>query len=122
MHSEVNSLFNHIGDALAMAHQLLETAPVKSKQGKELLLQTMQQASIVKRAFSSTGLDSCLQQDSAAFAGFDKEIQFEVAVATREIQWRLRDIARNLALHSSVLSAEEAAILQPLIVMFDEGR
>jgi hypothetical protein len=43
------------------------------------------------------------------------EILFETAVATREIQWRLRDVARDLSLQSSVLEPQEAGVLQSLI-------
>ena len=44
---------------------------------------------------------------------------FEKAVATREIQWRLRDIARDLALHTAG-SPDEKSLFAALIELLDD--
>ena len=51
--------------------------------------------------------------------GQDRTLCFEKAVATREIQWRLRDIARDLALHTAG-SPDEAAQFASLIALLDD--
>ena len=43
----------------------------------------------------------------------------ETIVATKEIQWRLRDVARDLALRPAALDANEAEAFRPLIAMLD---
>lgn len=120
--ANVRALFDNIHVALDMGRKLLDSPSIHSKQGKDLLLQMLLHANVVKRAFSSTGLDICLIDDGTSFAACDREIQFEVDVASKEIQWRLRDIARNLALHSTALGEEEIEAFQPLIILLDEGR
>jgi HD-GYP domain-containing protein (c-di-GMP phosphodiesterase class II) len=122
LHGNVRQIYESIGGSLDMGRLLLDASPIKSKQGKDLLLNMLNQANVVKRAFSSTGLDLCLGEDLESFSANPKEIHFEADVASREIRWRLRDIARNLALHSSGLSQEENDAFQPLIVLLDEGK
>ncbi len=119
--AKAQTLFATINAVLERGRELLESPHLQSKAGKNLLLQCMQQALVVKRAFNSTGLDVCMLEGSDGLATQCMEIQFEVAVASKEIQWRLRDVARNLALHCVGLSADEAAALQPLIVLLDQG-
>jgi HD-GYP domain-containing protein (c-di-GMP phosphodiesterase class II) len=122
LHGSVREIYESIGGALDMGRQLLDISSIKSTQGKDLLFNMLNQANVVKRAFSSTGLDLCLGEDLESFNASPKEIHFEVDVASREIRWRLRDIARNLALHSTSLTQDEADAFQPLIVMLDEGK
>lgn len=53
----------------------------------------------------------------------NRTILFEAIVATKEIQWRLRDVARDvardLALRSAALEVSEAEAFRPLIAMLD---
>jgi HD-GYP domain-containing protein (c-di-GMP phosphodiesterase class II) len=121
-HENVLSLFENIDSALTMGRELLDAPAVDSRQGKDLLLHVLQQTNVVKRAFSSTGLDICLGEDVASFGSIEKEILFEIEVASREIQWRLRDVARNLALQSVTFSVDENTAFQPLIAILDAGR
>jgi hypothetical protein len=46
-------------------------------------------------------------------------LKFEKEVATREIQWRLRDIARDLALHTAA-SPNEKSVFSCLIHLLDD--
>lgn len=122
LHGNVRALFDNIDAVLDLGRNLLDAPNIQSRQSKDLLVRMLQQANVVKRAFSSTGLDICLVEDSDSFGASDKEIQFEVSLASREIQWRLRDIARNLALYATSLGQEEVDAFQPLITLLDEGR
>lgn len=122
IYQNVRKLHENIQAVMQMGRELMDSPAVKSKSSKDLLLQALQQANTVQRAFNSTGLDLCIQDDMSVFAGNSQEIQFEADVASREIQWRLRDIARNLALHCAAFAEEEAAAFQPLIVRLDEGQ
>ncbi|TCS39173.1 HD domain-containing protein [Paucimonas lemoignei] len=119
VYDRVQMLSGCIDAALQHCQTLADTPALKSRAGKDSLAKGIQQIFAVKRAFNSTGLEICKNENIEEFLAHDKEIQFEVAVAGREIQWRLHDIARNLALHCATLDAEEAQILQPLIDLLD---
>lgn len=123
--TKVGELFQGISSALSMGGELLLSPAIESQKAKNLLEQSMAMTHIVKRAFSSTGLDSYLKDSHApgteASADIQSDIHFELSVATREIQWRMRDVARNLALHSAAFSPAESAAMQPLIQLLDRG-
>jgi HD-GYP domain-containing protein (c-di-GMP phosphodiesterase class II) len=123
---KVRQLSENISKVLQMADELLNSPSIQSPAAKKLLENAIQMAQVIKRAFSSTGLDSYLYENSALLEGLTDEdshaLQFEVSVATREIQWRIRDIARNIALLSSAFNAAEAEAFQPLIQLLDVGR
>lgn len=70
----------------------------------------------VRRAFHSTGLDVAPDTVSDDEAGV---LAFEQSVATREIQWRLRDIARDLALRLPTALIESSRELGALIDLLD---
>jgi HD-GYP domain-containing protein (c-di-GMP phosphodiesterase class II) len=120
-HSDVRKLYDHISQALQNGQELLDLPHIKSKKGRELLVQAVHQTNIIRSSFSSTGLDLFLLDKTALQEAYKMEILFEVTVATREIQWRLRDVARNLALHSAALDPQEANAFQAFIKMLDEG-
>ncbi|MEA5096957.1 MAG: hypothetical protein VB032_00265 [Burkholderiaceae bacterium] len=44
---------------------------------------------------------------------------FEATVAANEMQWRLREVARSIALQSSALEEQERALFQNIIEMLD---
>jgi hypothetical protein len=85
----------------------------KSPHSVDMLGQMLARIETIQRAFISTGLshDIGLIDDGV--------LLFEKSVATREIQWRLRDIARDLALHSAG-SPDEKALFAGLIGLLDD--
>lgn len=119
--TDVLKLHECICSVLTMARAMLEAPAFQAKRSHDLILQVMQHTVVVKAAFSSTGLDICLNEDENSFATIEKEILFEIEVASREIQWRLRDIARNLALQLGAHAADEREHYQPLVLLLDEG-
>lgn len=119
---DVQALHARIVSGLELGRELMDSPFLNSRAGKDLLLLALQQAQAVRRAFTSTGLDVCMQENMEDFAALNPEIHFEVAVASKEIQWRLRDIARNMALHCVALDPQESKLLQSLIALLDEGQ
>lgn len=117
-HEFVQQLYERICAVLQSAQEMIDSG-VKSKRVSQLLAEVVRRASTIQRAFSSTGLDVCLKEGSSFFETHSVEILFETAVATKEIQWRLRDIARDLSLHAAALEPDEAELLQPLIALLD---
>lgn len=108
-------LFDHISVVVETGDKMSELTCLQTAKAKDLLEQTVNRIDIIQRAFFSTGIDSCEREDTAA----NRTILFEAIVATKEIQWRLRDVARDLALRSAALEASEAEAFRPLIAMLD---
>ena len=121
MQEGVRDLYQHIASALKQVRELGQSLGVKSQKGKDLLKLVEHQVQVVQRAFSSTGLDVCLAEDTSLLGAQGAGIFFEVSVATREIQWRLRDVARNLYLRAVKLEQGEMVEFEPLIAMLDAG-
>lgn len=119
--TRVRDLFARISSVLTMSNALLSGEGLASKKATNLLSLVVQRTITIQRAFISTGLDICLSDRHDLFDGRPAEIMFEAAVATREIEWRLRDVARDLALQSTALDPSECDIFQPLIDMLDHG-
>ncbi|MES2297353.1 MAG: HD domain-containing phosphohydrolase [Pseudomonadota bacterium] len=114
----VERLFWRIASAIETGNNLLDGSTAKSPLTRELLAQAIGRIETIERAFISTGLDAYLDQGHELPLCDGGTIAFEKAVATREIQWRLRDIARDLALHSA--TPDQKSIFAPLIHLLDD--
>ena len=112
----VETLFARINASLALG-QALAASAAAAPRTKELVGRTIERTRTIQRAFVSTGLDIYLQRDHG-LAPDDGALLFEKAVATREITWRLRDIARDLALHTAA-SPADTAVFAELIEVLD---
>lgn len=108
-------LFDHIAVVVETGNQMDTLATIRSNKAKELRSQALQRIDKIQRAFFSTGLDACEPDDTAQ----NGEILFESIAATKEIQWRLRDVARHLALHSAAFDPVESEAFRPIIAMLD---
>jgi HD-GYP domain-containing protein (c-di-GMP phosphodiesterase class II) len=118
-YKNVCGIFERINLSLGMVHELLDSPTVSSKQGKGLLLKALNHIHTVERSFTSTGLYACMDKGAGLLETQNMEILFEAAVAAREIQWRLCNVARNLALHSVNFDPHEIEALQPLANLLD---
>jgi hypothetical protein len=114
----IEHLFGRISLIIEAGEQLASGAAAASPHALELLARSMERVRTVQRAFISTGLDFYMKQVHL-LGDADGTMLFEKAVATREIEWRLRDIARDLALNTAA-SPEEQAIFAGLITMLDD--
>ncbi|MDP3654390.1 MAG: response regulator [Rhodoferax sp.] len=108
-------LFDHIAVVVETGNKMDALPTIRSNKAKELRAQALQRIDTIQRAFFSTGLDACERDDTAK----NREILFESIAATKEIQWRLRDVARHLALHSAAFDPAEAQAFAPIIAMLD---
>lgn len=111
----VRILSSHIKTVAATERRMNELAVINSAQAKELTEQAHLRIDNARRCFNSTGLSMCADGDAARYP----EILFEAVIASKEIQWRLRDIARDLALHLDGLEPDELEAFAPLISMLD---
>ncbi len=113
---QIGHLIARIASALGMARQTLADQRPKSAKCKDILAIACDRIQTVQRAVISTGLDAFADQEAAVEE--DDDLRFEQQVATREIQWRLRDIARDLALQNT--DPNERLLFVPLINMLDD--
>jgi Flp pilus assembly pilin Flp len=116
---DARRLFRRICAALDQGQDLMDGPGAKSPHSRDLLGQMLERIQTIQRAFISTGLDIYANPYHGLHDGADGVLLFEKAVATGEIQWRLRDIARDLALHTAG-SPDEKALFAALIAMLDD--
>ncbi|GAA5785023.1 HD-GYP domain-containing protein [Chitiniphilus shinanonensis] len=78
---------------------------------------------LIQRAFSSTGLDAVTDKPhfDALLGDASGWLQFELSLVLREIRWRLRELARDLAWRASLQSEAVAAQFQPLVQLLHDG-
>ena len=112
----VGKLHSQICAALETG-RALAASPHTAPRPRELVERTVDRIRTIQRAFISTGLDFYLNHNHG-LAGDDGALLFEKAVATREITWRLRDIARDLALHTAA-SPPDTLLFAGLIQTLD---
>lgn len=117
--ARIRALHELIRSTQAATQELLDQAGPNARKLQQMLNDAKRRIAAIERAFSSTGLDACLDDVQSFFEPHSEEILFEAAVVTSEIEWRLRDVARDLSLNASMLDEQEAQALQPLIVMLD---
>ncbi len=72
---------------------------------------------MIERAFIATGMDPDMINDPA-MAG-DLGFIFEASVVTREIGWRLRDVARDLSLNTASFDPRETSFVDRFIDTID---
>ncbi|MET0856034.1 MAG: hypothetical protein ABWY27_04750, partial [Telluria sp.] len=116
---DTRRLFRRICAVLDLGEEMVNGPGAKSPHSRELLGLTLERILTIQRAFISTGLDAYLNSDHGLGEVPDGKLMFEKAVATREIQWRLRDIARDLALHTA-RSPDEKVVFAGLIELLDD--
>lgn len=114
------SLSERISTVLDNGSMALDTSLASLPKAKNLMSNTLDRVRMIQRAFVSTGLDVCLGQGISFFEGRSPQLLFEAVVGAKEIQWRLQDIARDLALHAAALENAESQALQPFIALLDE--
>lgn len=112
-------LLRRICAVLEVGEELKDGPGAKSPHARELLGHTLGRIATLERAFISTGLDGYVHADYGLGEAQDGMLMFEKTVATREIQWRLRDIARDLALHAA-RSPDEKVAFAGLIELLDD--
>jgi 5'-deoxynucleotidase YfbR-like HD superfamily hydrolase len=114
----IERLFARIIAILEAGQELGAGAAGKTARTRELLERSMERVRIIERAFVSTGLDFYMKQVHL-LGDADGAMLFEKAVATREIAWRLRDIARDLALNTAS-HPEEKVMFASFISILDD--
>jgi hypothetical protein len=83
-----------------------------------LLQNAVERCQRISLAFSSTGLDSHRPEElNAQLAELDRGVKLEVAIVLREVQWRLRELQREMAMRSEAFAPAETAVVKQFIDM-----
>jgi len=75
---------------------------------------------VIKRSLASSGVGACLLEPHQVIDDMPPEILLELEVVSRELEWRLRDIARDLVLHFPNQDEEISALFADLIETLDK--
>ncbi|WP_255991026.1 HD-GYP domain-containing protein [Chitinolyticbacter albus] len=118
-----HALFSRIGRALELMNQIQHELPQREPASRQLYDRAHRRFGMIQRAFSSTGLDLCGERkDFEQLLGDTSGwLQFEVGLVLGEIRWRLRELARDLAMRATQVSPAEASYFQPLVDVLHDG-
>ncbi|UXY13985.1 HD domain-containing protein [Chitiniphilus purpureus] len=121
--SSMHALLLKIARIVETLSDFMGQAQAQAEPVRQLLERVEARFTLIQRAFSSTGLDLC--SDERKFDTLIGEasgwLQFELSLVLREIRWRLRELARDLALRAALQSSEAAAYFQPLVQVLHDG-
>ena len=115
---DVRRLMTRIDAALTSSQAILNAPGPKSARVIDLLTATTLRIRKIQRAAISTGLDIPLGLDEENPSAHDMALMFERDVATREIQWHVRDVGRDLALQGT--QSDDRLLLTPLVNLLDD--
>jgi hypothetical protein len=104
--------------------ELLDSSGARPPRARALLEQALGRIGAIERGFASTGLDIYIGRDHGPDHGSGEARagapRFDKSVATHEIGWRLRNIARDLALRTTGWP-DAACQLAGFIALLDDG-
>ncbi|MEK6662326.1 MAG: HD domain-containing phosphohydrolase [Pseudomonadota bacterium] len=106
---------------LAECDRLEQEAGVTAAQ-TEFVQRVRYRITVLSKALKATGIEDCLSgADLAAMSDEEGEICLELDVIGREIEWRLRDIAREVSLRLDDTDQKWRGALSGLIAKLDGG-
>ncbi len=110
------TLFKRLANILNAFEQAENAVQHLSRSAQKMYQSIYERYGAIQRAFSNTGLDSSINGGNllALENGDCPLVRFEAQQAVDEIQWRLRELARELSLRCMKLTERDA---QPLLVL-----
>jgi hypothetical protein len=123
--NDAADLVSRIGTVVATVQKfsqipqlILGELPSASPELKALLTHAVERCNRIGLAFSSTGLDTHSPEEFLAqLQAMDHDIQLEVAIVLREVQWRMGELAREVSLRAERFSAAEAECVRKYVDM-----
>jgi hypothetical protein len=76
---------------------------------------------VIRRSLASSGVGACLLDPQLMIDDIRPEILLELEVVSRELSWRLRDIARDLVVHLSQQDTVTQGVFAELIDTLDHA-
>lgn len=86
-----------------------------SQEERRIVNMVSQRLQVIQRVYSSTGMDLAEGDPKLKHSLQEAPIQFEMHLIANEVLWRLRDLARDLALRSHQLAPEREQLFTRVI-------
>lgn len=119
LHDKLNALTAQLAAAAAYAEKFAARIPSGSACAN-VVNEISARLTIVDRAFASTGLNACGDDPAHNLLAYeDVDISFEIGSVINEVEWRIKEVRRDLIVRSSELPASEAAQFDPLLALLD---
>lgn len=104
---QLQTLHQKLAQVHAQCEAVAESPLAKQAPVAASLQRVTHRIEVIQRSLASTGVGACLLDPQQVVDEARPEILLELEVVSRELTWRLRDIARDLALH---LPRDDAAV------------
>ncbi|MBU1224629.1 MAG: HD domain-containing protein [Gammaproteobacteria bacterium] len=116
----LNTLNQKLESVLAQCDAIAVSPLANTKSVLDAQQRVSDRIAVIKRSLASSGVWACLQEPQQVMDDMRPEILLELEVVSRELEWRLRDIARDLVLHFPKQNEEISAVFAELIETLDK--
>lgn len=119
LHDKLNQLTERLAAAAAHAETLVNRLPPGSVCGR-VIGEIGARLTLVERAFTSTGLNAVGDDPAHNLLSYeDVDIAFEIGSVIDEVEWRIKEVRRDLVIRSGDLSAADTVHIEPLLELLD---
>jgi hypothetical protein len=116
----LNTLNQKLESVLAQCDAIAVSPMANTRSVLDAQQRVSDRIAVIKRSLASSGVWACLQEPQQVMDDMRPEILLELEVVSRELEWRLRDIARDLVLHFPKQNEEISAVFAELIETLDK--
>ena len=106
-------------NSVAQCEAIAASPAVSKKLVQEAQQRVASRIQVIKRSLTSSGIGACLLEPHLVIDEKSPEMLLELEVVSRELEWRLRDLARDLALCLPKDDDEVSALFSGLIGSMD---
>jgi len=116
----LNTLNQKLESVLAQCDAIAVSPVANMKSVLDAQQRVSDRIAVIKRSLASSGVGVCLLEPQQVMDEMRPEILLELEVVSRELEWRLRDIARDLVLHFPKQNEDISAVFAELIETLDK--
>lgn len=118
--ARLKALHSKLMEALGICVEISASPLARSKAVQDAQRRALDRLSVVKRSMASSGISECVPAPQLVVdEANDSELLLELEVVAKELEWRLRDIARDLSLRLSGQDAAAQGLFSNLIKALD---
>lgn len=115
----LQNLHDKLLNAMSLCKSIAASPLAKNKIAHDAQQQVVHRIQVIKRSLASSGVGSCLLDPHLVLSEVAPEILLELEVVSKELEWRLRDIARELFLRLYSQEQEVSGLFLELINVLD---
>jgi hypothetical protein len=117
----LKTLHQKLESVLAQCDAIAVSPLAKKKPVLDAQQRVSNRIDVIRRSLASSGVGSCLLEPQQVIADdMRPDILLELEVVSRELEWRLRDIARDLVLHFPQQDEEIGSLFSGLVETLDK--